>query len=181
LEETKYRGRVKIRIIKGDITDLEVDAIVNPANSLMLMGGGVSGAIKRRGGVEIEMEARKMAPVPVGKAVATHGGKLKVKYVIHAPTMERPAMRTTFKKVKEASKAAIQVALDLGVKSLAFPAMGAGVGGLSARISAQAILEAIEESLKDVHEPPLKEVILVAYTQEDYENFIQKFSEWVGR
>lgn len=73
---------VKISVITGDITRLEVDAIVNPANSMLIMGGGVAGAIKRVGGKEIEDEALKYAPVPVGKAIATKAGKLKAKYVI---------------------------------------------------------------------------------------------------
>ena len=90
---------VIIEVIKGDITKVHVEAIVNPANSLMIMGGGVAGAIKRVAGDEVEREAMKYAPVPVGSAVATGAGKMKnVKYVIHAPTMERPAETTNTEK-----------------------------------------------------------------------------------
>jgi len=90
--ERTYKG-VRIVVLTGDITKQEVDAIVNPANSMLVMGGGVAGAIKRVGGKEIEDESVKHAPVPVGEAVATGAGRLKAKYVIHAPTMERPAAR----------------------------------------------------------------------------------------
>ena len=80
--ERTHKG-VEIVAITGDITKQKVEAIVNPANSWMLMGGGAAGAIKRTGGKEIEDEAVKHAPVPVGKAIATGGGKLKAKYVMN--------------------------------------------------------------------------------------------------
>jgi len=130
ISEYSYKN-AKVSIITGDITRLEVDAIVNPANSMLIMGGGVAGAIKRVGGKEIEDEALKSAPVPVGKAIATNAGKLKAKYVIHAPTMEKPAMQTTADNVKLAMKGALNCAENLGIKSVAFPGMGTGVGGLS--------------------------------------------------
>lgn len=103
--EYGYRD-VKISVITGDITKLKVDAIVNPANSMLLMGGGVAGAIKKVGGKEIEDEALKSAPISVGEAIATNAGKLKAKYVIHAPTMEKPAMQTTVDNVKLAMEGA---------------------------------------------------------------------------
>lgn len=91
--ERIYKG-VKITVTIGDITVQQADAIVNPANSQLTMGGGAAGAIKRAGGNEIECQAIKRAPIPVGKAVATTAGRLKAKYVIHALTMQRPAMST---------------------------------------------------------------------------------------
>ncbi len=120
----------RIIVVNADITKLKVDAIVNPANSMMMMGGGVAGAIKRAGGQEIEDEAVRHAPVPVGDAVHTGAGRLPARYVIHAPTMEQPAMRINLDKAAQATVAALVKALDLGVKSIAIPAMGAGVGGL---------------------------------------------------
>ncbi|MEA3458041.1 MAG: macro domain-containing protein, partial [Candidatus Thermoplasmatota archaeon] len=80
---------------QGDITQIDCDAIINPANSFGYMGGGVAGAIKRVGGKEIESEAVNKAPIVVGKAIATTAGDLPYEYVIHAPTMKRPAMRTS--------------------------------------------------------------------------------------
>ncbi|MEM4721617.1 MAG: macro domain-containing protein [Candidatus Methanomethylicaceae archaeon] len=135
----------EIRIVKLDITECDAEALVNPANSLMRMGGGVAGAIKRAAGAVVEEEAMRHAPVPVGSAIATSAGRLKSKYIIHAPTMEKPAMKTTKNKVRSATAAALKLAESLGVNSIAFPAMGAGVGGLSVEESAEAMLAAIQQ------------------------------------
>lgn len=166
------------RVIKGDITKVKVDAIVNPANSWMIMGGGVAGAIRRAGGQVIESEARKHAPVPVGRAVVTGAGKLPCKYVIHAPTMERPAMRTTISKVRAAVRAALRAADDARVNSVAFPGMGTGVGGLDPREAASAMVETIVKELPRLNN--VNEVILVAFNEELYNAFIDavlKFAE----
>lgn len=168
----------RVRVVKGDITEQHVDAIVNPANSLMLMGGGVAGAIKRKGGEVIEREARKHAPVPVGKAVATTAGKLPAKYVIHAPTMEEPGMRTTFDKVVKAIIAALRVARDLGVKKLAFPGMGTGVGGLTPEEGARAFVEAFRRfSQEGGFRGWDVEILLVAFTDDLYEAFTKVVAE----
>ncbi len=159
------------RIIKGDITKVKVDAIVNPANSWMIMGGGVAGAIRRAGGQIIESEARKYAPVPVGRAVVTGAGKLPCKYVIHAPTMERPAMRTTIDKVRAAVRAALRAADDARIKSIAFPGMGTGVGGLNPREAALAMVETIAEELQRLSN--VNEVLLVAFNEELYHAFME--------
>ena len=138
---------MKIKVLKGDLTELEVDAIVNPANSLGYMGGGVAGAIKRKGGEEIEKEAVEKAPIPVGKAIATTSGRLKCRYVIHAPTMERPAMRISVDNVRKATRAALELAKDMGIKRIAFPGMGTGVGGVKEEDAAKAMIETIKEYL----------------------------------
>jgi len=166
----------KIVVKRGDITVERVDAVVNPANSLMIMGGGVAGAIARKGGREIEEEARRHAPVPIGKAVATGAGRLPARYVIHAPTMERPAERTTVDNVRKAARAAINEALRLGVKSVAFPALGAGVGGVPVRESVRAILKEVSENAR----PPLEEIRLIAWSQRDYEAFIEAVEEFIS-
>ena len=141
-----------IKAVKGDITELECDAIVNPANSLGYMGGGVAGAIKRKGGAEIEKEAVGKAPIEVGKAVATGAGKLRCKYVIHAPTMERPAMKIDAGNVKKATRAALELAKEMGIKRIAIPGMGTGVGGVSYGEAAKAMVEVIKEFAKDFEE-----------------------------
>ena len=138
---------MKIKVLKGDLTELEVDAIVNPANSLGYMGGGVAGAIKRKGGREIEEEAVKKSPIEVGSAVATTSGKLKCRYVIHAPTMEKPAMRISVDNVRKATRAALELAKDMGIKRIAFPGMGTGVGGVKEEDAAKAMIETIKEYL----------------------------------
>jgi O-acetyl-ADP-ribose deacetylase len=117
-----------VEIRNGDITLLEVDAIVNAANDALWMGGGVAGAIKRTGGQIIEEEAIKKGPVKIGEAVVTTGGSLKATYVIHAAVMGQD-LRTDAEKIRTATRNALKKAAELGLKSLAFPALGTGVGG----------------------------------------------------
>lgn len=136
---------LKLSIILDDITNFNGDAIVNPANTLMIMGGGVAGAIKRKGGQEIEDEAKRYAPIPIGKAIITKAGKLKCKYIIHAPTVEYPGSSSSFENVIKATKASIEIAIQNNLKSLAFPLMGAGVGGLSIEKSLEAMIKVFEE------------------------------------
>ncbi|MET1102306.1 MAG: macro domain-containing protein [Pyrodictiaceae archaeon] len=170
-------GAARVEVAQGDITKVECDAIVNAANSLMIMGGGVAGAIRRAAGDEVEEEARRHAPVPVGKAIITSSGRLapRIKAIIHAPTMERPAMRTTVEKVKKAAKAALEVAEKNNLACIAFPALGAGVGGLHTTEAVKAILEAIEEQ-----EPSkVNRIILVAYTSTDYNQFLKAIREFL--
>jgi len=139
---------MKIKALKGDLTELEVDAIVNPANSLGYMGGGVAGAIKRKGGREIEEEAVKKSPIEVGSAVATTSGKLKCRYVIHAPTMERPAMRIGVDNVEKATRAAFELAKSMKLKSIALPGMGTGVGGVKEEDAARAMMNVAKDYVK---------------------------------
>lgn len=161
-----------IEVVKGDITEISADAIVNPANSLLIMGGGVAGVIKRKGGEIIEREALKHAPCPVGKAVITAGGTLKAKYVIHAPTMEKPAMPTTLNKVVKAIKAALEIANQHKLKTIAFPGMGTGVGGLTAKEGAEAFEIALREYFSARKQLSLQKIILVAYTDDLYNEFL---------
>ncbi len=139
---------MKIKVLKGDLTELEVDAIVNPANSLGYMGGGVAGAIKRKGGEEIEKEAVEKAPIPVGKAIATTSGRLKCRYVIHAPTMERPAMRISVDNVEKATRAAFELAKSMKLKSIALPGMGTGVGGVKEEDAARAMMNVAKDYIE---------------------------------
>ncbi len=154
-----------MRLMKGDITELEVDAIVNPANTKLLMGGGVAGAIKRKGGREIEEEALRKGPVPIGEAVVTGAGRLRARYVIHAPTVMTPGGRSSPQYVRKAVRAALKKAKELGLKVVAFPAMGSGVGGVPVEVSAKILKEESENSGLDV--------ILVLYTDEDYERAVK--------
>jgi O-acetyl-ADP-ribose deacetylase (regulator of RNase III) len=140
-----YKG-IEIETFLGDITKLEVDAIVNAANTGLFMGGGVAGAIKRAGGKEIEDEAVAKAPIKIGEAVETTAGKLKVKYVIHSPTMETDFI-TDENKIRLAIKAALQKADELGIESIAFPALGTGVGGFSREEAAKIMVEEIKEHI----------------------------------
>lgn len=137
-----------ITVKRGNITEEECDAIVNPANSSGVMGGGVALAIKKAGGQEIEEQARALAPIEVGQAVATTAGKLKAKYVIHAPTMTRPAQRIPAENVSKACRAALNKALELKIDSIVFPGLGTGVGGVSAEQAAELMVREAKNILE---------------------------------
>lgn len=172
--EHTYKN-VKIAVVTGDITKQKVDAIVNPANILMIMGGGVAGAIKRAGGREIEEEAVRRAPVGVGEAIATKAGRLDAKYVIHAPTMERPAMQIGVRNVKLAMNGALECAKKLGVRSIAFPGMGTGVGGVRLDEAATAMLEEAKKHI-DLG-TSLGEIVLVGFTDKSAQTFEKAVNE----
>ena len=166
--EQTYRN-VKIVVVAGDITTQKVNAIVNPANSSMIMGGGVAGAIRRSGGKQIEDEALRNAPVLVGKAVTTGAGRLKAGHVIHAPTMRRPAMRIDTENVKLAVRGALECAERLAIQSIAFPGMGTGVGGLRLDEAATAMLEEIKTHI-DLG-TSLKEIVMVGFSANAAQTF----------
>ena len=135
-----------IDVVQGDITEVEVDAIVNAANNHFWMGGGVAGAIKRKGGVEIERDAVAKGPVPVGETVITGAGRLPAKWVIHAAVMGQDLI-TSEEYIKEAAKNSILKASEFKISSIAFPALGTGVGGFPYRESAKAMMEGIKEGI----------------------------------
>lgn len=137
-----------LEVIKGDITDQDTDAIVNAANNHLWMGSGVAGAIKRKGGQEIETEAMKLGPIEVGSAVITSGGKLKAKFVIHAAGMGQD-LKTDPVKVKNATTNSLKLADEKGIKSISFPAIGTGVGGFSIYECAKIMLETTINFLQD--------------------------------
>jgi O-acetyl-ADP-ribose deacetylase (regulator of RNase III) len=142
---------------QGDITQVKADSVVNAANSRGEMGGGVAGAISRAGGPEIEKEACSKAPIPVGEAIFTTAGTLPFKGIIHAPTMEQPAQKTTVDKVRKATLAALICADSYGVKTLALPGMGTGVGG----VSPNSVAEAMVEILRNYDTASVRKVILI--------------------
>jgi O-acetyl-ADP-ribose deacetylase (regulator of RNase III) len=153
-----FLSNVKIITKTGSITDEEVDAITNAANSRLIMGGGVAGAIKRIGGAIIEQEAIKYAPIPIGKAVDTTAGKLKAKFVIHAPTMQTPGP-TTKENVYKATKAALTRADEIGARSIAIPGMGTGIGAVPIDEAANAMIQAVKEHITSGTK--LKKIILI--------------------
>ncbi|MFQ5456588.1 MAG: macro domain-containing protein [Nitrospirota bacterium] len=148
---------MEIEVIKGSIMEAEAEAIVNPANSHGWMGGGVAGVIKRGAGKEAEKEAVAQAPIPVGGACLTSGGKSKFKWIIHAPTMFNPAEKIPAANVGLAAKAAVNLADDKGIVSLAVPGMGTGVGGVKPMDAAKAMIKEI----RGYQAKSLKKVILI--------------------
>lgn len=158
--------KTRIKLIQGDITEQEVDAIVNAANDHLWMGAGVAGAIKRKGGTEIEKEAMSKGPIPVGEAVVTSAGNLKAKYVIHAAIMGQD-LTTSEEYIKNATINSFKRAEELRISSIAFPAFGTGVGGFSIDECARIMLDAVRDFTKRAK--CLDEVRFVLFDQTSYD------------
>jgi O-acetyl-ADP-ribose deacetylase (regulator of RNase III) len=135
---------VDFEVVKGDITEMDTDAIVNAANNRLWMGAGVAGAIKRKGGKSIEAEAVSKGPIFIGEAVVTGAGRLKAKYIIHAAGMGQD-MTTDAKKIASCTKASLRRADEVGAKSISFPAIGTGVGGFPLDEAASVMIRAAVE------------------------------------
>jgi O-acetyl-ADP-ribose deacetylase (regulator of RNase III) len=151
-----------IHVARGDLTQMSVDAIVNPANSLGLMSGGVAGAIREHGGPAIENEARASAPIAVGAAVVTTGGNLFAKAVIHAPTMEEPGMKIGVENVRRATRAALLAASLHHFELIAFPALGTGVGNVPYDEAARAMVDELR-----AHRQPQPSTVYLIATNDD--------------
>jgi O-acetyl-ADP-ribose deacetylase (regulator of RNase III) len=156
----KRVNNITVETYVGDITDLSLDAIANAANSDLWMGAGVAGAIKRKGGVEIEKEAMSQGPIRLGEAVSTQAGKLQARRVIHCAGM-LPGGRATYETVMDCVAQALRIMDKEGLEEIAFPAIGAGVGGLTKEESARAIVEALVEH--SIENQGVRRVVLVAY------------------
>jgi len=148
---------LEVEIQRGSLLAAAAEAIVNAANSQGWMGGGVAGAIKRAAGGAVEEEAVAAAPVAVGSAVVTSGGKTRFRGIIHAPTMERPAMRIPVANVEAAMRGALEAAEAHGFASIAVPGLGTGVGGVPKAAAAAAMCRV----LRAHPAKRLKRVILV--------------------
>lgn len=168
-------NNIEVEIKKGDITEECVDAIVNAANNRLWMGGGVAGAIKRKGGSEIENEAVTKGPVKTGEAVLTTAGKLKAKYVIHAAVMGQD-LRTDAQKIALATESALRCADTAGATSIAFPALGTGVGGFDYTACAQIMLSQIEK----FRAKNIRRIVFVLYSDEAFEAFLNVAREKHG-
>ncbi len=147
---------MNIELHLGDIITATTDVIVNPANSQLVMSGGVAAAIKQAGGQSIEAEAIQHAPCPVGQAILTAAGTLPVQGIVHTPTMEHPGEPIPAKQVELATIAALRLADDKGFTSIAFPALGTGTGDVAYTDAARIMMEAIQmymvdNNLQDAH------------------------------
>ena len=119
---------MELEVQEGDIAAVEADAVANAANDRLWMGAGVAGALKRAGGDEIEREAMALGPIPLGTAVATTAGRLPARRVIHGAVMGQD-LRTDADLVRRTTRSCLELADELGCRSLALPAFGTGVGG----------------------------------------------------
>jgi O-acetyl-ADP-ribose deacetylase (regulator of RNase III) len=129
----------KIVIRQGDLTEMETDAIVNAANNDLILGAGVAGAIRRKGGEEIQKECDAIGSIPVGYAAITSGGKLKAKYVIHAASMQLGGA-TTAEGLRHSTAHALRLAAEHRLKIIAFPAVGTGIAGFPLKECAEIML-----------------------------------------
>jgi O-acetyl-ADP-ribose deacetylase len=138
----------RIVIQQGDITEMDVDAIVNAANNDLILGAGVAGAILRKGGESIQEECNEIGSIPVGYAAITSGGKLKARYVIHAASMGLGGIRTTSKTLRTSTAHSMRLAAERKLKTIAFPAVGTGVSGFPMDECAQIMLNEAVQHLK---------------------------------
>ena len=157
-------GAASIAVERGDITDWDVDAIVNAANSTLTMGAGVAAAIKRKGGVLIEEEAVRQGPIEVGEAVLTPGGNLAATHVIHAVAMG-PDLRTNPDTIARTTRAVLVLADKHRLTSIALPALGTGVGHVAPAAAAEAMLTAVVTHVKSA-KTTIKRVVFVLYQDE---------------
>ena len=145
----------KIAIQQGDLTDMDTDAIVNAANNDLKLGAGVAGAIRRKGGEEIQRECDAIGSIPVGYAAITGGGKLKARHVIHAASMQLGG-GTTAANLRTSVAHSLRIAAERGLKTIAFPAVGTGIAGFSMEECASIMLE---ESIRHLKAQPSVEKI----------------------
>jgi O-acetyl-ADP-ribose deacetylase (regulator of RNase III) len=160
----------RIELWNGDICELEVDAIVNAANLSLWMATGVGGAIKRAGGEEIEFAAVRQAPVPLGGAIVTGAGRLAARAVIHAVSLDRDR-RTSGPVIDAAVRSAMARARDIGASSLAFPALGTGVGGFPLEEAARITVAAVRDELPA--SPSIQHVVFALRGAAAYQAFQQ--------
>jgi O-acetyl-ADP-ribose deacetylase (regulator of RNase III) len=163
-------GPADIYLERGDITEYEVDAIVNAANSDLSMGTGVASTIKRKGGTIVEEEAARQGPVEGGDAVVTTAGNLPANYVIHAAVMGVD-LRSSADLVRRATLNSLRRAEELRLHSIAFPAFGTGIGRLAPKDSADAMVGALRTYFAEVAESSIRRIHLVLFQEDTYQAF----------
>ena len=137
----------KIVIQQGDLTEMETDAIVNAANNDLILGAGVAGAIRRKGGDEIQRECEAIGSIPVGYAAISTGGKLKARFVIHAASMQLGG-KTNADSLRRSTAHSLRIANERGLKTIAFPAVGTGIAGFPLRECAEIMVREAAEHLR---------------------------------
>lgn len=164
----------KIILQQGDLTEIDADAIVNAANNDLQLGGGVAGAIRRRGGEQIQRECNVVGSVPVGGAAITSGGRLKAQHVIHAASMQLGG-RTTAQSLRSSTAHSLRIAAQNNLKTIAFPAVGTGIAGFPMRECAEIMLAEAQKHLKGP--TSLKQIQFVLFDKESLEVFEQVWKE----
>ncbi|MBN1310028.1 MAG: macro domain-containing protein [Anaerolineae bacterium] len=159
-----------LRLVEGDITDLDVDAIVNAANRYLQLGSGVAGAIRTKGGPSIQRECDQIGGIPVGDAAITGGGNLKARHVIHA-VGPHGGDRDADEKLVGATRASLALADKHGLKSIAFPAISTGVFGYPIDKCAHFMLQTAIGYLVDNPTTSLELVVFCLYGQAAFDVF----------
>jgi O-acetyl-ADP-ribose deacetylase (regulator of RNase III) len=165
--EIKINNSV-LQLVEGDITEMAVDAIVNAANAQLKLGGGVAGAIRKKGGPDIQTECDKIGGTFVGGAVITTGGKLKASYVIHA-VGPRMGEGDEDQKLKNATLNSLKLADDKKLKTIAFPAISTGIFGFPVKRCAEIMLATTIDYLKGTTN--LEKVVFCLFGTDSYEVF----------
>jgi O-acetyl-ADP-ribose deacetylase len=137
----------RILILQGDLTEMDTDAIVNAANNDLILGGGVAGAIRRKGGDGIQNECNVIGSIPVGYAAITSGGNLKARHVIHAASMALGGTTTT-EALRRSTGHSLRIAAERDLKSIAFPAVGTGIAGFALNECAEIMLREAARHLR---------------------------------
>ena len=161
-------GNHVLELIEGDITGMETDAVVNAANAQLVLGGGVAGAIRRKGGPKIQAECDKIGGTFVGGAVITTGGNLKAKHVIHA-VGPRMGEGDEDRKLKNATLNSLKLADENHLKSISFPAISTGIFGFPIERCAEIMLKTTIEYLGG--RTGLEKVIFCLFGRDNYEVF----------
>lgn len=187
IKEKRFRvGTAEIILVQGDITDLDTDAIVNAANSTLLGGGGVDGAIHRKGGPKILEECRRIRAtewpdgLPTGEAAITSGGNLKAKHVVHVVgpiwrggTYEEPRL------LAQAYWHSLQLAVSKGLRTIAFPSISTGAYGYPIEKASEIAVATVREFL--TKEDRLKKVVFVLFTEHDLGAYVRKAKELLSK
>ncbi len=170
--DVKIAGRI-LELVEGDITEMATDAIVNAANDRLILGGGVAGAIRRKGGPQIQAECDKIGGTFVGGAVITTGGRLKAKHVIHA-VGPRMGEGNEDEKLRNATRNSLKIADENGLKSIAFPAISTGIFGFPIQRCAEIMLATAIEYLRG--QTGLERVVFCLYGQDSYDVFARRLA-----
>jgi len=165
-------GRI-LELVEGDITEMETDAIVNAANAQLILGGGVAGAIRRKGGPQIQAECDRVRGTHVGGAVITTGGRLKARHVIHA-VGPRMSEGDEDEKLRNATLNSLKVADENHLKSITFPAISTGIFGFPIRRCAEIMLATAVEYLRG--QTGIERIVFCLYGQDSYAVFAQQLA-----
>ena len=172
-------GNTEIEVTKGDITMLDTEAIVNPANNYLIHGGGLAAAIVRRGGMIIQQESKKIGNVPTGSAVITSGGSLKAKHVIHAVGPRyKDGKSGEEEKLASAVRSSLEITEKKKLKSIAFPAISSGIFGYpiadSSKVIVNSIIDYFNTKKEEKSETTIEKVVLCLYDDEAFNNFAKE-------